>query len=111
MAEPLLKDRVYLSADRKSFAEFKIHRVPKSEAFPDGVKYSMSFVQEGKCVLRYDNELGKRHHRHFGKKEGKVKFESIERLVERFLGETEKIRTHGSDTSLKFEKIRKGELK
>jgi len=43
--------------------EIKVWEVPKSEDFPEGVKYSMAYikVEEGgaKRILGYDNERGK----------------------------------------------------
>ena len=44
------------------------------------------------CILRYDNERSKGHHKHFREKESEIKFTSIEELLKTFLAEVEKIR-------------------
>ncbi|HZX20724.1 MAG TPA: DUF6516 family protein [archaeon] len=90
MAGLILKERKQLGED--SFVEFKIYEIPKSPHFPDRVKYSMSFVRNGTCVLRYDNERGKGHHKHFKEKESKVEFSSIGNLMKQFLVEVKNLR-------------------
>jgi hypothetical protein len=39
---------------------------------------------DGECVLRYDNELGKGDHRHFGDRERPYRFSTPERLMADF---------------------------
>jgi len=71
-------------------------RVPESEAFPEGVKYSFQYLAPDNTeLLRYDNAndapgVG-RHHRH---REGTVEgiaFEGLRAHFERFLTEVETI--------------------
>jgi len=76
--------------------EIKIWEVPKSEKFPEGVKYSMVYAKAGdegyQRILGYDNERGKGHHRHFFDKEEEIKFKSWENLVRMFLEDVKKLR-------------------
>ncbi|HLD58666.1 MAG TPA: DUF6516 family protein [archaeon] len=92
MAKLLLHERIIFSADEKTFVEFRVFEVSFSKEFPDCVKYSFVFVQHGKCVLRYDNEHRKGHHRHFGSDETKIDFISIEDLLKNFFIKIERIR-------------------
>jgi hypothetical protein len=54
--------------------EIKIWQVPRSKAFPHGVKYSIAYIRNGKRLLGYDNAEGKGHHRHYGGKEESYDF-------------------------------------
>ena len=44
-------------------------------------KYRLAYVENGLCVVRYDNEVGKGDHRHFGSFENSYKFSTPERLM------------------------------
>jgi hypothetical protein len=49
-----------------SFVEFRATPVPRTEAFPEGVKYAYQYVAaDGTPMLRYDNAHGE-HERHEG---------------------------------------------
>jgi hypothetical protein len=81
--------------DYGDIIQIRVWRVPKSKDFPDGIKYSMVYIYvEGdkyERVLGYDNERGKGHHRHFFGKEESIKFEGIDRLIERFFEDVKKV--------------------
>ena len=47
-------------------------------------KYRLAYVVNGICVIRYDNEVGKGDHRHFGAEEIVYAFQSPEKLVADF---------------------------
>lgn len=67
--------------------------MPKSLRTPEGYKYSLVYIDAGgQRVLGYDNAEGKGHHRHAHKTEESVEFESLEKIVERFLKEIEEFR-------------------
>lgn len=76
--------------------EIKILEVPKSEDFPEGVKYSMVYAKAERDgyrrILGYDNEKGKGHHRHFFDKEEKIEFENWKDLVKIFFEDVKKLR-------------------
>ena len=76
--------------------EIKIWRIPKSEDFPEGIKYSMAYIRVGtekaERVLGYDNEKGKGHHRHYFDREEKIAFKDWNELVEMFKKDVERLR-------------------
>jgi hypothetical protein len=68
-----------------AFAELVLWRLPKPiEGSPHGFKYRLAYVVRGVCVLRYDNEVGKGDHRHFGGKESIYVFTTPEQLIADF---------------------------
>jgi len=71
----------------------KAWSVPKAPRTPQGIKYSLVYIDEdGNRVLGYDNAEGKGHHRHEGSKEVEIDFVSIEMLAGQFLKEVDVIR-------------------
>ena len=73
--------------------EIKGWAAPKSSRTPEGYKYSLVYIDaSGRRVLGYDNAEGKGHHRHALETEESVEFESLEKLVERFLEEVKGLR-------------------
>lgn len=90
MAYLLEKERI--KTGKGEFIEFKVIIIPESEFFPEGIKYSMSFVKSGTCISRYDNERRKGHHRHFMGEESKIEFESIGKLKAKFLEEVKRLK-------------------
>ena len=69
-----------------------IWEVPKSEDFPEGIKYHFALIHEGKRILGYDNERVKGHHKHILKKEIKIKFHNLENLYRKFTKEVNQLR-------------------
>lgn len=68
-----------------AFAEMILWKVPApSRGSSHGFEYRLAYVVDGVCVVRYDNETGKRDHRHFGGKECAYSFVTPEALVEAF---------------------------
>lgn len=82
------------------YAEVSAFRVPTSDRYPEGVRYSMQYGDTaGETVIRYDNfpdhPGASRHHKHLS--DGSVEdvdFDGLESLFERF--KTEVIE-HGHD--------------
>jgi len=76
--------------------EIKIWKVPKSEDFPEGVKYSMVYIKVdekgARRILGYDNERGKGHHRHYFDKEEGISFSSWNELVKTFQEDVKRLR-------------------
>jgi hypothetical protein len=75
--------------------EMKVWEVPRSRRTPEGIKYSLVYIREGKRLIGYDNAEGKGHHRHIGNVETVYPFEHVDRLVGDFLADVEKIRKGG----------------
>ena len=73
--------------------ELKARAGPPSPARPEGIKYSMVYIDTSRRrILGYDNAEGKGHHRHFGDEEMPLAFDGLEALVLRFLGEVSRLR-------------------
>lgn len=47
-------------------------------------KYRLAYVVDGACVVRYDNEVGKGDHRHYGEQESEYSFTTPEALLAAF---------------------------
>jgi hypothetical protein len=82
------------------YAEVSAYRVPESDRYPDGIKYSMRYGNAaGETIVRYDNfpdHPGAAHH-HKHRDDGSVEdveFEGLRSLFERFRSE---VREHGHD--------------
>ena len=67
-------------------------KVPKSNDFPEGIKYAFVYIHHGKRILGYDNERGKGHHRHYKNEETKIDFKDHETLLNQFKEEIEELR-------------------
>jgi len=77
--------RTRIAYSEAAFAELVLWQIPKPVVGSDhGFKYRLAYVVQGVCVLRYDNEVGKGDHRHFGGKEGTYKFTTPDQLVADF---------------------------
>lgn len=65
--------------------KIRILRVPKSEKFPDGIKYGFHYGKKGTAepYLRYDNHHGT-HERHKGDRVEEIEFPGYEALLQRF---------------------------
>jgi hypothetical protein len=82
-AVELIRARIAFS--ESSFAELLLWRLPKPlEGSMHEYKYRLAYVVRGECVLRYDNEIGKGDHRHFGEEENAYVFTTPEQLVADF---------------------------
>jgi hypothetical protein len=82
-AVQLIRTRIVFS-DR-TFAELALWQVPKPIAgSTHRFKYRLAYVADQVCVLRYDNEIGKGDHRHFGRRQSAYSFTTPEQLVADF---------------------------
>lgn len=85
----LEKNISYLNNDKRQAVVWKF---TKSKDYPEGIKYRFAFIHKGKCVLRYDNERIKGHHKHIFDKEIKIKFSNVDKLYEQFKKEVKQLR-------------------
>lgn len=76
--------------------EIKVWRVPEP-VIPSAhsLKYSLFYGRSGSRVLGYDNEKGKGDHRHDKNGERAYRFISIEKLLEDFKADVERVRGTG----------------
>ena len=75
-------------------AETSIARFPPGAKNPLGLKYRLQLYREdtGETLVRYDVHHGKGHHRHFPGEEQPYEWGSVERLIEDFRKDTERIK-------------------
>jgi len=74
-----------------AFAELVLWRLPKPvEGSLHRFKYRLAYVVRRECVLRYDNEVGKGDHRHFGGIESAYAFTTPEQLIADFQKDIER---------------------
>ena len=66
----------------------RILRVPKSDKFPEGVKYAFHYGEKGADdpLVRYDNHHGT-HERHEGDTVEEIEYPGTEALLRRFIEE------------------------
>jgi hypothetical protein len=82
-ADLLLEERHILAEG--AFAEIVVWRLPRSaKGSKHSFKYRLALVENGVCVLRFDNETGKGDHRHIGKTETAYIFTTPEALLDDF---------------------------
>lgn len=82
-ATELVRTRIVYSEN--AFAELVLWRVPTAvQGSTHEFKYRLAYVVDGVCILRYDNEIGKGDHRHFGGRESAYAFKSPEQLIADF---------------------------
>lgn len=81
----MLLQRMRIVYSETAFAELVLWRVPKPvSGSTHQFKYRLAYIVDGACVVRYDNEVGKGDHRHFGDRESAYGFETPDKLVTDF---------------------------
>lgn len=90
-AELLLDERHILAED--AFVEIVVWRLPRpARGSKHRHKYSLALIENGLCVLRYDNEPGKGDHRHIGDVEEFYNFTTPEALLNDFWADVDEWR-------------------
>lgn len=80
----LIYDRKLLLPDGM-ILQIRIWRLPQASAErPHGLKYSLFYGRPGERIIGYDNEAGKGDHRHYGEREERYPFETMEKLIADF---------------------------
>ena len=75
------------------FVSVRIFEVPDPVlGSAHGYKYSLAYVVDEVCVLRYDNEAGKGDHKHVGLVEEPYRFSTPAALLADFWGDVNKWR-------------------
>lgn len=76
-----------------SIVEMVIWQLPKSSSQrPHGLKYRLYYGKDNERVVGYDNERGKGDHKHIYNTEKRYRFTSVEKLIEDFLADIEKVK-------------------
>jgi hypothetical protein len=88
MGAVLLRRTKYVDADG-DLVELVLWQVPRSAAYPDGLRYRLAFVPAGATTpgVLYDNHHPKGHHRHWGRAEDEYPFTTLARLLRDFLAD------------------------
>ncbi|MEA2824798.1 MAG: hypothetical protein QOF03_1280 [Alphaproteobacteria bacterium] len=82
-AELMIDERHVLAEN--TFVEIVVWRLPRSaRGSAHRFKYRLALVEDGVCVLRYDNEAGKGDHRHVENTEKRYNFTTPEALLADF---------------------------
>lgn len=85
----IIRDRIEV-AERRT-VHVTIWRVARSVVgSTHPYKYSLAFVVDGVCVLRYGNEAGKGDHRHYSGSEKLYEFTGIGKLLRDFMTDIER---------------------
>jgi hypothetical protein len=81
----LLRRTKYVDADG-DLVELVLWQVPRSAAYPDGLRYRLAFVPAGARTpgVLDDNHHPKGHHRHSGRVEDTYPFTTVARLLRDF---------------------------
>ncbi len=70
-----------------------IWKLPKPDTErPHGLKYSLFYGYPGDRLIGYHNEKGKGDHRHYGQREEKYSFTSVENLMSDFESDIKRLR-------------------
>ena len=64
--------------------DIKIEQVEKNDQFSEGVRYSLSYIRNGRTVVRYDNHAGHQHHKHIRTKRQPYEFVDEWQLIDDF---------------------------
>jgi hypothetical protein len=67
-----------------SVVEMKAWKVPVSERYLAGIKYSLYWIKHGAVLIGYDNHFPKGPHCHYGHLEVGYDFSGLDRLVRDF---------------------------
>jgi len=70
--------------DDGDIIDISIQRVKKSKEYPEGVRYSLVYVRDGKNIVRYDNYLGHGHHKHIRSRRKEYEFKDEWALIRDF---------------------------
>lgn len=88
-AERLLDERHILS--ETAFVEIVVWRLPRpARGSAHRFKVRLALIENGRCVLRHDNEPGKGDHRHVGDREEVYAFTTAQALLDDFWTEAER---------------------
>lgn len=76
----------------RNTVEIKLWKVPQTVDKPQGYKYSLVYIVDGKRVIGYDNSERKGDHRHYGDVEEPYSFTTLRQLTDDFLNDIEQIK-------------------
>ncbi len=78
--------------------EMTLWQLPQASAErAHGLQHSLFYGRDGKRIVGYDNERGKRDHRHVHEVQSRYRFVSAEQLVADFLADVERAKNGHSE--------------
>lgn len=83
MTKPIIPKRRAVT-EKNNFVEIVAWKVPKSKSYPEGIKYSFTFIYKSKRAIAFDNFNNEGHHKHFLKKKEPFEFKSLEDTANHF---------------------------
>ena len=83
MAITIIPKRRLITGEN-NFIEIVAWKVPKSIFYPEGIKYSFTFVHKEKRAIGFDNFNNEGHHKHYMGKKEPYKFKSLEDTANQF---------------------------
>ncbi len=98
MGAILLRREKYVDVDG-DLVELVLWQVPRSAAYPEGLRYRLAFVLAGikRPAVLYDNHHPKGHHRHCGAVQIAYTFSTIDQLLVDFLGDVHRAKVRGKE--------------
>ena len=96
MAKAIIPKR-RLVTEKSNLIEIVAWKVPKSKFYPEGIKYSFTFVHDNKRTIAFDNFNNEGHHKHYLSKKESYKFESLEETANQFFILVEKFEKYKGD--------------
>ena len=70
--------------DNGDIIDIKIEQIEKNEQYTEGIRYSLSYIRDGRTMLRYDNHAGHPHHKHIGNMRKPYEFRDEWQLIADF---------------------------
>ena len=89
MAEPIIPKR-RITTEKDNLIEIVAWKIPKSKSYPEGIKYSFTFVHKDKSAIAFDNFNNEGHHKHYFDKKQPYKFKSLDETSDQFFKLVEK---------------------
>jgi|TARA_Y100000310_G_C20641296_1_gene794084 hypothetical protein len=83
MAEALIPRRRIIT-EKDNLIGIVAWKISKSKFYPEGIKYSFTFVYKNKRTIAFDNFNNEGHHRHYENKKEPCKFISLEDTLNKF---------------------------
>lgn len=96
MAKPIIPKR-RLITEKSNLIEIVAWKVPKSKFYPEGIKYSFTFIHNNKRTIAFDNFNNEGHHKHYLNKKEPYKFKDLEDTSNQFFKLVEKFEKNTGD--------------
>ena len=97
MTKPIIPKRRLITG-KSNLIEIVAWKVPKSKFYPEGIKYSFTFIHNNKRAIAFDNFNNEGHHKHYLNKKEPYKFKALEDTSNQFFNLVEEFeKTQGDE--------------